>query len=379
MVEESLHITIGSCPPPSTTGISEDLHHDIELVKSAILYADEVLLCSPTSNLLGSVYSTSRTMSNGSFNERVHVLSGLSKTVQMPTSASTLLQACLEIASKKHLSSKELIFKQRITKELDKFWEQFESSSYGLVEGDVIKQFFGAADAGYLKFQNFDFPSPLSPPVDVFFRFTELIRAALSDLSTYPLLDAMTRSMVSLGIIKGTFLQSDSAVDRAKQIGLAANLFERLPHFELASLDEIIDIRSELQTYLARFRSATIKYSASIASTQWDSKFPYDVEQVFLGDVTPALKDIEEQIRSNNYLAKLTSRYAQKPSSFTVPALSLALTQFAQWLDILSAVFGISSIAANMIDILNAWRQTKREISQNQLFFYYEASRRLSE
>jgi hypothetical protein len=154
-------------------------------------------------------------------------------------------------------------------------------------------------------------------------------------------------------------------------------LFENLPQFELASVDEILDIRKDLQLYLDRFRSAILKYSGGIVSAQWDADFSFEAEQVFLKDVAPVIKDIEEQTASNKYLKMLTSRYANKPINFAYPALSVALTRFSNFPDILTALSGLAPIGANILDVFNEWRKNALSISQNQLFFYHALNKKI--
>jgi hypothetical protein len=99
---------------------------------------------------------------------------------------------------------------------------------------------------------------------------------------------------------------------------------------------------------------------------------------VFLSDVAPALKDIEDQTRTNSYLSKLTNRYAQNRGSFAVPTLSVAVSHLSGLSDILTLVLGIGPVAANVIDVFNEWRSAKASIAQNQMFFYFQAKQRLS-
>jgi hypothetical protein len=121
-----------------------------------------------------------------------------------------------------------------------------------------------------------------------------------------------------------------------------------------------------------------IIFSESISGATWDSTFSHESERVFLRDVAPALQDIEDQTRSNRYLAKLTNRYAQDPSKFAVPGLFLAVTQLTNLPEIVALIFGTASIGTNVVDVFNEWSSEKTAIAQNQLFFYYKASERLS-
>jgi hypothetical protein len=94
---------------------------------------------------------------------------------------------------------------------------------------------------------------------------------------------------------------------------LAGHLLARLPSFEQASIDEIIDIRTELDNPLTRFRGAVIKFSDQIRSASWDQDFTSDAETVFHKEVKPSVLEIEEAIKSNRYLDSLLRKFVDKP------------------------------------------------------------------
>ena len=222
-----------------------------------------------------------------------------------------------------------------LAKEFDKFWQDFETSDFRLPEGRSYNTVLKSVTPRLSDFHRFHTGKPSTEPGQAVSQFTELIRSTIKDESTYPLFDDQTGLLITIDIMKGELSVPKSTSTRSKQIGLVSKLFEKLPQFELATLDEILDIRTDLDKYLTRFRSAIIKYSDSIAAAQWDAEFSHDTEQVFLKDVAPIIKDIEDQTRSNNYLAKLTKRYADQPANFMMPVLSIALTQYSYLPEIL--------------------------------------------
>ena len=330
MAEKELHITIGSCPSPEMAdqGPGITLRHDTELVKTALLYADKIKLCSPFSSVIDQIRSISSVMASSSFESKTQAIWDLGKMIDLSEGDIAALTAFSKLAVlRKHPTPNEIIRKRLLAKEFDKFWQDFETSDFRLPEGHFITQFLKVSRRGYLDFHRFHTGKPSTEPGQALSQFTELIRSTIKDESTYPLFDDQTGLLITIDIMKGELSVPKSTSTRSKQIGLVSKLFERLPQFELATLDEILDIRTDLDKYLTRFRSAIIKYSDSIAAAQWDAEFSHDTEQVFLKDVAPIIKDIEDQTRSNNYLAKLTKRYADQPANFMMPVLSIALTQ----------------------------------------------------
>ena len=176
-------------------------------------------------------------------------------------------------------------------------------------------------------------------------------------------------------------------MSRGKQSQLAASLFERLPNFDLANMSEILDIRRELQAPLVRFRASIVSISADIEAAPWTRDFWHDVEQVFRKQVEPALLDIEEAIRSNGYLRALVSRFAdaEKIASASAKfaalpsALSIFYADHKAFLLAISAIAGLTPVALNAFETLYQVRQKRDEVTKNQLFFYYEAKRKLQD
>jgi hypothetical protein len=87
---------------------------------------------------------------------------------------------------------------------------------------------------------------------------------------TYPLFDDSAGQLVNTAIKEGKLVPLNTSASRAKQVGLSSNLLNRLPSFYNASVDEIVDIRKELDKPLVHFRSAIIKFSKEIESSSWE-------------------------------------------------------------------------------------------------------------
>jgi hypothetical protein len=379
MAKKELHITIGSSS--SSTFIPSELdaglRHDTELAKMALLYGDKVKLCSPFSSTLDQIQAVSNTMAKGSIEQKTSALLHLNDIVDLTERDLSALQALSQFISKKHPTPKEIIGKKVLEKGFNAFWKEFESANFRMPEGQFVNDLLKVSRLGLLQFQRFHMGKKPADKSQTLSEFTQLIRASLADESTYPLLDDQIGLLISIDILQGTLKIPDALSDRSRQTALVSRLFEQLPQFELASLNEIVDIRSELEKYLVRFRSAIINYSEEITSAPWNSDFSHETEQLFRKEVAPIIQDIEDHTRSNSFLAKLTKRYAEKPSAIGIPVFSIGVTQMADLPEILAAVFGLTSIAANVYDVFNEWRQKKLEISQNQLFFYYAVKRKL--
>jgi hypothetical protein len=208
-----------------------------------------------------------------------------------------------------------------------------------------------------------------------------VLAEAISDSVTYPLFDELTGGLIRSGIQEGKIEVSELNIKRGRHARLAAHLLERLPLFDAAGMDEILDIRKELERPLIRFRSAMIKFSDNIKSASWDKNFSLEAEQVFYKEIEPAILDIEDAVKTNNYLSTLIRKVADKP--LTIPAgstLAVVVSRLSDLPDLVSQGLGVSLAAAPLIyDATKEWKEKQLKTEQNHLFFYYRARKELSE
>jgi hypothetical protein len=211
--------------------------------------------------------------------------------------------------------------------------------------------------------------------------YLETVGNAVVSGETYPLFDDMTGNLVSTAIREGKIVPTDVSINRAKQIGLSSDLLRRLPLFDEASVDEILDIRKELDKPLIRFRSAIIQFSRDAQSAAWDKEFSKEAEQVFREHVEPAVLDIEEACRSNKLLLRILPTLAEKPAvPLTTSVLALMLAQASQLPEMVVGGLSVAAgVSAATLRSVQEWRERNREIEGNQLYFYYKAGKMLSD
>ena len=197
---------------------------------------------------------------------------------------------------------------------------------------------------------------------------------------TYPLLDEGILNLVKAERKDEKLNISDIDSEKIKQIGFVLDIFQRLPNFENATIDDILDIRKTLGKPLIRFRSAIIDMSDCIRYKPWDEGFYYDIEKLFYQRIEPAVLEIEEECKSNKYLTKLLNIVAKRP--WEIPAGGIGGAIISK----LAEVSNISATAIGMIvgtgavayRSLNEWREKTKEIEMNQMFFYYKTGKMLN-
>jgi hypothetical protein len=195
---------------------------------------------------------------------------------------------------------------------------------------------------------------------------------------TYPLLDENILNLVKAERKDEKLNISDVDSEKIKQIGFVFNIFQRLPNFENATIDEILDIRKTLDKPLIRFRAAIIRLSNDIKYKPWDENFYYYIDKLFIEKINPALLEIEEECKSNRYLIKLLNIVAK--SSWEIPAgLGVIISKLAEVSNISATAIGMTIGAGTVAyNALYEWKEKTKEIEKNQMFFYYKTGKMLN-
>lgn len=171
-----------------------------------------------------------------------------------------------------------------------------------------------------------------------------------------------------------------STMDRAKHAQLVSDLFERLPQLGDVPFDELVEIRRELEQPLVRFRSGMLKISRDIQSEPWTSDFPHEVSLLVSQEIAPALLDIEEQVKANTYVERLSRKLLREPLDVAKSsAIGLGVGTLASLPAAMSAALGVGLGAAiTAYEVFNQWEEANKQVRRNNMYFYYAARQKLS-
>jgi len=385
------HVTIGTAGSDPPT-----LEPDIQMTKAALLYADKVRLCS-------AHYSTwiyaleQRDMSledmikqtHETFEMIPHLLSNKREI------ALALLQNRMALASlrAKNPTPEDMAFREGM-KEIGE--EQFKDvkSRFSTLDLERAQSEFDCAiNAGLLEIHRFEimeseniaasqlkgtFNESMEKIAD---EFTAVIMEAVSDRKTYPMFDDGPATIVKAGVEIGKISPPLSRVGQAKQSQLAADILRRLPLFDGASMNEILDIRRELEKHTVHFRSGIIKYAETIKNAPWDEEFIAETESIFHRDIEPAVLEIEEAVRSNGSMLELAARkVVAAPALGTSSLFSFFVSQLASLPTLTKMFMGAAvGIGTALYDAYTEAQKQEITLAQNQIFFYYRAGKLLQD
>lgn len=368
------------------------LENDLRLIKAALLYADHAKLCSAASSIWIPIIAYKDMAPDVQLARLEKLLPLIVHDDREMQLALYHIERSREALKKKNPSIEDRFYriqaKKLVTGSQEYFKRQFAAldleGTFRNLERAIREELleihdFITLDGAYLG------ATVLRDDVDDHIeRFTaEFVHTALeavSDGSIYPLFDDRTGEIVQSCIEADVISASPTRIAQAKQSRLAADLLERLPLFDVASIDEIIDIRRDLERHLVRFRSAIMKYAENIRTASWDKEFSAEATEIFHRDIEPAVLDIEDAVRSNSSLLALTTRKLADKSAISTSIFSFVVAQLSSLHTITNMAIAASvGVATAIYDAYKEIQKQQQALEQNQLYFYYRSSTLLSD
>lgn len=364
----SLHMTVATT---AENNGNVDLTSEVRLLKTALMYADQVNFVSLASSVLVQSLNPISTIPNDDLFAAL--------ISQFSNDLKPAYDMYLQLQEKSRKSKQELASFEGLEDLFGKAKIHLYEEIENMAAEHGLDQLIGPYQSGILDFTPFDvsvgnFPYNIGP------QYLEQVSQAIFSGETFLMVDKLTGELVDSAIQLGQLQPSSVSLSNSKHVALATELLRRLPRLEDASVDEILDIRKELEKPLIRFRSAIVKFSREIESAGWDSDFPFEANQVFIEHVQPAIQEIEERCRSNSFRKQLLPSLLEQPfQPASVPALGVILANYTEIPAIMSTGMGLvggSAIVANKA--YQSYKAEKRAIKNNNLYFYYQAGEILS-
>lgn len=386
---DGLRFAVGSLRYTNDRSGRADLRGELGLVKAALLYADHVELCSYGS----AVMSALDDLTNLPTRQRLELMREFAPEMKPAATAEQLavFNEIIDNMIRRPPGSKgwrRLPPQQRQQfQSMDETWEKMRALVEGHFREAGAESFRAAQDSGLLTLRPFSRVTPmdllragvgesLEPYADkVHEEYQEAVLASVRDAGTYPLFDDLTGDLVGEAVRRGTLRPTPGAAARGRHAGLSGDLLQRLPLFERAGVDEILDIRGELAEYLDAFRLAVSEFSEAVAPAAWEKpEFEEEAGRVYREKVATAVRGIETAVKEHRQLKNLSNSYGP-------PAAGAAATSFGAFVGSGSALAALLVLAAGLPAAAYRGavaRATERhQVEGDRLYFYYYAGRAL--
>lgn len=362
------------------------IEQDMTFLKAALLYSDTITLVS-------SVVSTYFKLTNEVNDKNEKTLFNLVKKV-LPLceranpsycdSKKETINQFERLINSKQYNSLPLKEKYRIRKALYEFRNGIRKTieqDLGETNCNSLKKLI---DLKKVKLHNFQ--TAIYDDNAYAMEFYDILKGYVCDTKTFPLFDDISNGLIKSAIKEGVIALNSANGFEVKHANLTSKLLIALPSFEFATVDEILDIRKELETPLIRFRSKLLSYDSEIQSMPWDDEFQFECIKLYQQEVAPAVLEIDELTKESSFIKNLgysflTNESAVKNAGELVISIAMwgAITAFT---DVLSSgqiplVAGGAYAVSKVGTTFKKYRDVQSEISRKDMYFYHRAGKLL--
>lgn len=389
-----------------TVSSNLEFEETMRLIKSSLLYADEV-------ELIGMIeYAVFCYIPNHIYNTKEigELLKGISlllKSIGAEGSKEILSQingisAQLEelspiLKKKKNRTTQEILAQMQMEK-------AFKESKKTLLEGiETVLNTPGSMAIKALLNQKIisvhDYGSAqlcLDEMVGGY--FANLLNSMRAHTS-FPLFDKVSEGVIR-SVVDTPFLDfGNTNPEVLRHAGVASNILMTLPTLEGASIDEILDFKKDNERSLIGFRQAIFKFSEAISSLPWDDDFQFECYKLYNTEVAPKVAELNTLSSDASVIRNLGKRAVadaeiRKAAGFAVGGIAATILSQTSLMEAMVAlrdiILGVSLLAVSpqiangflkTIDLVNQSKdevkKISRELQGNTMYYYYKASKDL--
>ncbi|MBA4505231.1 hypothetical protein [Corynebacterium sanguinis] len=365
----------------STLAGQRRVAEEVRLVRSALLYAGQVELVSPALLHLQKLVDLSRSGTDGviALLEMHSGEKGADLVGRSQREISEVLRVSRELAAFQKQYSRAQRRNSPELREAQKVHDQYLGSGYDSIASRMRRQYedswrnYGgddidrALDSGALTFSSSSlFLDETTSDLDSAY-FTALLTRLLQNPRSHLLLDDHIRLLAEELTQNGEASPSDVALTNSARAGVGSRFIEHLPVFPDASMENILEARSELTDLRGRYFRGVRHVQDKIASSPLEADFLPEVDVYWRDEVHPTVAEMAKAAAQTKAAAtwevssKALARFLDVPTiQEGVGALTMGLAGTAL-ADL--ATGGLSALAykygLNVHEILKA-RQAKR-------------------
>jgi hypothetical protein len=367
---------------PSSHAGGPVLDRDIELVKAALLYADEVELVSPGAAMLGSVAA----LAGGGMPALLEMFSALDDETlgylnqgkAMPENFREMLPL-LPIIMDPDVARLAGIEDDatRFTTEFDEIQTQLNEVAENLMSTAGADELVPALEAGLLTLDTAGIDAADTDAMVE--RFVGIIEQRLRDARRKVLFDAETASLAQ-ALVAESDADHRPGLKRAGQAAVGSGLISRLPAFPNAPMDELLDLRTDLAGPLTRYRASALDLSSHL-NPALGEELESQVDDLWAAKVAPALLEIEETLSDHSLVRELAKRATSDVKALLAGGAGVYMgVTAAASLPAAATVLAGAALGTAPVVGQSAWTtaDAQRAAKRHELFYLYETNRRLA-
>ncbi len=381
----------------SNPGSSISVAPELDLLKAALLYGDKVTLLSPVTTMFLRVEG----LQKFSPREQIELLRRVSP-ILMPADEVPAFQAGMDevdnfLRSTARGGSAGLL-RAGLLQQFAPAQRMLSEAVQEIMDSAGIDQLARARAKGLLQIESADPGDAMDLLVSCIFSaklaetgernedshtdrivetFVDKLSKHLSLGREYLIFDEPIANLTEAAIREGLFTPAKGPAGRSAQAMTASGLLGRLPTFPIATVDEVIDIRSELAPSLTQFRSAMVTISKSFSNSPWETDFEDEVHDAWVESVLPAVESIDASVKDNSSLLSLATGITGAANT-AYPGLAIVGTGLVGHLGAVAVAGGALAGVAPILQAVRDRKKAESEIRMQPFYFLYAAEQALS-
>lgn len=376
-------------------GGGPDLSADLRLVRSAVLYADEVVLLSPTAAMLAGVNAVGSAGSNGllalvdTLDDRTlqHLGSRTGHETDVHKVRAGLqlaagFQAMSRADRRKLPAEVRRGLREHVDAPLRTATAEYQAVASKMNHSAGADELQVAIDRGVLTID----ATPLIGTDDmdaITNAFVGEIKALLEDPSAHLLFDEQISSLAAAMVREGHVEPHRLALSHALRASTGTGLMERLPAFTDCSVESVLDARVDLEGPLARYRRAVVRLASRIPTDAvLDPAFTTELDDLWRDEVVPSLVDLRHDLAEHSIGRSLIRSTLTNPkdiaAALTTGALVFGVNIANAPVDVATATGAIAGLAQIAASGIAQARHAQAEFRRNDLYYLLEVDERLA-
>jgi len=372
------------------------LRRDLRLVRAAIMYADHVQLISPGAQMIQQIAP----LRNATGRDAAVMLRSLDDTTiaylsdgeGLPEGWQDALDLLLRFDAQQwdawgEVTGTNLGELGEIRRGMDTAFAEaaaeLRATVTDLVELSGYSEMLAAERAGLLTVT----PAPLLTEDTnelVKHYANRLKRLIRKNKNVHLVLDDDTAGLARAMQEEGKIAVTESAAARMKRALTSEGLLDRLPAFPDTPLDELIDMRTDLEEPLTRYRRGVDNLSRTLNNHPLDDDMREEIGDVYANQVAPALDDLREQYAEHGLVREASRGLLMDVRSFVFalgsPAAVLGIAEAAHLSTVSQAVLtgGAVGLVTGQQAVTGAMRsrEARKQVRSADLYYLLEIDRR---
>lgn len=216
----------------------------------------------------------------------------------------------------------------------------------------------------------------------------------------FPLFDKASNEVISHVAHSKILNFAEINPEILRHAGVSTNILMTLPSLGEADFDEIVDFKKENERALIGFRKAIYDFSEKIKSLPWDDDFEFECTKLYATEVAPKIEEINELSTQTSVAKNMGRKFvrdAEVRKSLKYVSGGLA-AQVTTKMDIMNAFTDIKDLLLSAAMIVIAPKSVEafmkmlelhsrakeeiddinRDIRGNTMFYYYKARNKFS-